>query len=339
PFSPPPPEKSAKPSGGGISQGEVFGPGGDDGGWHQQRTWRPQLLLRAASGPSAGDREAIAALQATRDADPSNRKAHSNLVRRAIRDGHTNTLAFAAAWAAADPDHAPALLAHADQLAAAGDPLALRTYASAIEVEPFSVTMHRRMADALRSAGDFERSCSHRHALVSIDPTDGAAAADWVECLIASGREPEARAAMSKAQVSVTSKSGKKALSDAEKLFASGVAKSSAPLHGSPDLRAELRWTADENLDVAFVDSRGRRLSVLRPQSVLVREERDGAERVEILTMRQVQGTVFIEVTRPQSNSEDPLRATLVIKTPTGRERFVLTLEPGSKRVASARWQ
>jgi hypothetical protein len=340
-FAPPPPaSKPKKRPSGGVPIEDMLDPswGGGGGGWHQQKR-RPQLLVRAASSPSSSDRSAIAALQRTRDADPSSRKAHSALVRRAIRDGHANTLAFTAAWAAADPDHAPALLAHADQLAGAGDPLALRTYGSAIEVEPFSSTMHRRLAEALRSAGDFERSCSHRRALVSIDPTDGAAAAELIECLIVSGRETEARAALSKSLALVTSKPGKKALSKVEQMFVSGATSRSAILHSSPDLRAELRWTADENLDVAFVDSRGRRLSVLRPQGVLVREERDGAERVEILTMRQVQGTVFVEVTRPQSNSEDPLRATLTIKTPTGRERFTLELEPGSKRVASARWQ
>src|SRR5690606_8871597 len=169
-------------------------------------------------------------------------------------------------------------------------------------------------------------------------PSNGTAAAELVECLIVAGRHDEARAALSKANQTV-SKSGKKALAKAEKLLTNGVASRPAFVHSSPELRAELRWTADENLDVAFVDSRGRRLSVLRPQGVLVREERDGAERVEIMTMRQVKGTVFVEVTRPESNSEDPLSATLVIKTATGQQRFGLRLDPGGKRVASVRWQ
>lgn len=344
-FAPAPPPKSTpskKPSPDtfGDDFGGWGGGGGSAPGWHGgRRHWQPAMQVRSVSGPSSSDRNAIAGLQATRDADPSNRKAHSNLVRRAIRDGHRDTLAFAAAWAAADPDHAPALLAHADQLAASGDPLALRVYGSAIEVEPFSVAMHERMADALRSAGDFERSCSHRRALVSIDPRDGNAAANLVECLIASGRRTEARLAMAKARETVSSSAGKKALSKAEKAMSDGVVASKpASVHSSAELRAELRWTADENLDIAFVDSRGRRLSVLRPQGVLVREERDGTERVEIMTLRQVQGTVFVEVTRPESNREDPLRATLVIKTATGRDRFVLNLDPGSKRVASVRW-
>ncbi len=339
-FGPGGSSSSSSSSSSGSSSGWGGGGGGGGQAWKGGRKWRqPQMLVRRVSGLSASDRDAIAALQAARDADPSNRKAHRNLVRRAIREGHPRTAEFTAAWAVADPDHAPALLAHADQLAAAGDPLALRAYASAIEVEPFSVSMHRRLAQALQSAGDFERSCSHRRALVSIDPVDGDAVADLVECLVASGRDTEARAALTKALGTVTSKAGKKALSKVEKVFVAGVTPARQIVHSSPDLRAELRWTADENLDIAFVDKRGRRLSVLRPQGVLVREERDGAERLEIMTMRTVSGSVFVEVTRPESSSEDTLRASLLIKTATGHKRFALELEPGTQRVARVRWQ
>jgi hypothetical protein len=344
----PKPQSQPKPN----WEDEMFGPGGGEQGWGgggakggsnqwlepDQNRWRPRMSVRRTSGPSRSELDAIAALRATRDADPSDRKAHRKLVARAIRDGHPDTASFTAAWAVADPDHAPALLAHADQLAAAGDPLALRAYASAIEVEPFSVTMHRRMAQALESAGDFERSCSHRRALVSIDPADAKATTDLVECLVASGRELEAHAALTRAAASVSSKAGKQALAKVEKVFSRGVTPRKQIVHSSPDLRAELRWTADENLDVAFVDKRGRRLSVLRPQGVLVREERDGAQRLEILTMRKVSGRVFVEVTRPTSNSEDSVRATLLIKTATGRQQFVLELEPGTQRVALVRW-
>ncbi|MFO7564648.1 MAG: VIT domain-containing protein [Enhygromyxa sp.] len=351
-FAPAPPPKkpssSSKSSKKKIAGGDFIG-GGESiawdgpprwrGGGGGRRHWQPKLQVRSASGPSSADRKAIGALQVTRDANPSDRKAHRELVRRAIRSGHPETLAFTAAWATSDPDHAPALLAHADSLAAAGDPLALRAYASAIEVEPFSVTMHRRMAVALRSAGDFERACSHRRALVSIDPRDGKAAADLVECLLESGRVDQARAALTRAQESVSSSAGKQALAKADKLLAKGVVSRSAFVHSRPELRAELRWTADENLDLAFVDSRGRRLSVLRPQGVLVREERDGTGRLELMTLRKVSGTVFIEVTRPESKREDPLPATLVIKTPSGQRRFELLLDPGGKRVASVRWQ
>jgi hypothetical protein len=355
-FAPPPPEKAKKsekretpketpkkkPSQGDDmldwDGGGSWG-GGSGRGW--QEDWAPpQMLVRDASGPSNGDRTKIAELQRIRDVDPSNRKAHSNLVRRAIRDGHPDALAFAKDWALSDPDHAPALQAHADLLAAAGDPVALRAYASAIEVEPFSTKMHERMAEAHTLAGDFERACSHRRALVSIDPTNGTDAAAYAECLASSGRVTEARAALAKARETVTSSAGSKALVKAEKAVELGVPVPSSALHGNADLRAELRWTTDENLDLAFVDRRGKRLSVLRPEGVRVREERDGAQHVETMTLRQVDGTVFVEVTRPESNNEELVRATLTVKAVGASQTWTLLLErAGTQRIALARWE
>jgi hypothetical protein len=350
-FAPPPPEKAKKDTkerreavkkkpgtNGGISALDDWEGGGGGGGWQDWSV--PQMLVRDASGPSDSDRNKIAELRRIRDVDPSNRKAHSNLVRRAIRDGHPDALAFAKDWALSDPDHAPALEAHADLLAAAGDPVALRAYASAIEVEPFSTKMHARMAEAHTLAGDFERACSHRRALVSIDPTNGDDAAAYVECLAAAGRVSQARSALAKARETVTSSAGAKALSKAEKAVDLGVAVPRVALHGTADLRAELRWTTDENLDLAFVNSRGKRLSVLRPESVRVREERDGAQHVETMTLRQVNGTVFVEVTRPETNNEEPVRATLTVKAVGATQSWTLLLErSGTQRIALARWE
>ncbi|NVB43258.1 hypothetical protein G6O69_35870 [Pseudenhygromyxa sp. WMMC2535] len=337
--------KSSSTSSKGWS-GQGWGSGGwsGDGGWQEPRPRprpRPQLRLRDANGPSPDERGRIATLQRQRDAQPGDRKIHRDLVRAAVRAGDPSALAHAAAWAEADPDHAPALLAHADALAAAGDPLALRAYASAVEVAPFSVKLHERMATALARAGDFERACSHRRALVSIDPSSGERAAALVECLAESGRVDAARAAAAQA--------GERVRSDQQRLSKAaaavqGRAKAVAPrtntqrVHGSPELRAELRWEADENLDVAFVDKRGRRLSVLRPQGVLIREAREGGERLEVMTMREVRGRVFVEVTRPETRSEEPIVATLVVKTPSGRKTWRLQLDPGTRRVAAAKW-
>lgn len=349
-FAPPPPEKAKKsdtkkspkpsPSQMDSLDGDWGGGGSGSGRGPSWEQWQPpRMILRAASGPSSSDRNKIAELARIRDVDPSNRKAHSNLVRRAIRDGHPDALAFAKDWARSDPDHAPALQAHADLLAAAGDPVALRAYASAIEVEPFSTKLHERMAEAHTLAGDFERACSHRRALVSIDPTDGADAAAYAECLAASGRVDQARRALAKARETVTSSAGSKALAKADKSVEQGVPARSSALHGNADLRAELRWTTSENLDLAFVDRRGQRLSVLRPEGVRIREERDGAQHVETMTLRQVNGTVFVEVTRPESNSEEPVRATLTVKAVGATQTWTLLLErAGTQRIALARW-
>lgn len=342
-FAPAPPEKAKKsesksmPSPGGKGGGDWL-----DDGWHEQQQWRHKawvstLVVREASAASRAELDAIAGLERQVAADPSNHKRHRELVRRAIRAGDRNALRYAAAWAAADPDHAPALLAHADLLAASGDPLALRAYAGALEVEPFSTKLHARMADALRRAGDFERACSHRRALVSIDPQDADAATDLVECLIEAGQPIAAREQLAAARERLGSK-GAKALAKLEAKLVDGVERGPSPLHGSDAaLRATLRWSAAENLDLAFVDGKARRLSVLRPELIRVREQSEGGERSEVMTLREIDGTLFVEVTRPRSGSEDAITAVLELVTADGKKRFDLRLEPGTQRVALVR--
>ena len=57
------------------------------------------------------------------------------------------------------------------------------------------------------------------------------------------------------------------------------------------------------------------------------------------MTMRFVDHPVFVEVTRADDRREDPVRAQLTVKTLDGRKTWQLLLDPGSQRVASARWR
>ena len=47
---------------------------------------------------------------------------------------------------------------------------------------------------------------------------------------------------------------------------------------------------------------------------------------------------MFVEVTRPDTRAEEPLRARLTVETATGRQTWALRLDPGTKRVALVRW-
>jgi hypothetical protein len=55
------------------------------------------------------------------------------------------------------------------------------------------------------------------------------------------------------------------------------------------------------------------------------------------MTLREVDGTLFVEVTRPRSGSEDAITAVLELVTFDGKKRFDLRLEPGTQRVALVR--
>jgi hypothetical protein len=309
------------------------------GATSMRRRPRGRLVLGSVADPSR-EHDRVVELLARRDEDPGNRKAHRDLVRAATIADHPDALAFARSWAQADPDHAPALLAHADQLARAGDPLALRHYASVVEVAPFIRSEHARLASAYAAVGDFARACSHRRALVSIDPMMTAYHLALIDCLAQADQVEQAHAAMTTARATVGDCLGSKA-DRVERAIDEPAPPKPAPLHPNADLRVELRWHEPEDLDVAVIDGRGRRASVLHPVDVRVRPNQWGLEQVELLTVQRVRGSVYVEVTRPQSPDAQPLSASLSIQTSEGsRRRFDLVLLPGTQRVALAhsRW-
>jgi hypothetical protein len=309
---------------------------GSPGRWHGPR---PRPVRALAIRPTQGtNNRAIAQVEKLRTqvaADPTKRTAHGKLVRAAIRVAHPEVGTFAREWADVDPDHPGALIALADVLASQGDPLSLRAYASAAEIDPFSSTRHDTLARAFASKGDLRRACSHRRAAVSIDPSKSERHANLAACLHHAGRITEAQAVLRDGQTRATD--GQRALQRAaETIEQSAVAQ--VELHRGAELRATLTWAGEDDLDIALVDARGRRLSAMRPEDIRVREDAGREE----LTLRRVQGTVFIEVSRTGSDSArrlDPVRAELELKTPHGRRVLPVVVESGSVRIAQVSWQ
>lgn len=262
-----------------------------------------------------------------RDADPDARKHHRSLVRTAIYYGHARALEFAQAWAAADPDHGPALRALADVLAARGDANALRALASTVEVNAFDVKWHRRLAQSHEAAGDMARACSHRRAVVSIDPTRGKDHAELIRCLHRAGEVDHARAAVHDGLDRASRDRG--AVLGAERDLDRAASSRSQPLHGNPDLKVTLTWDGDAPLDVVLVDRRGRRLSALHPESVLVRSERGK----QTLTLGRLHSSVFVEVTRRHPGGS-PVRGHLEIRADGMTRQFEADLDRGTRRLA-----
>jgi hypothetical protein len=304
--------------------------------------WRgprvPVRVLQARTFPtrSASTDARIAVLRAAVQSDPTKRSAHSALVRNALRNGHAELLSFAQAWAEVDPDHLPALVSLADALAVSGDPLALRAYESAVEVLPFSPSEHASLAAAFENKGDLRRACSHRRAVVSIDPSRAEHHAELVACLQRAGRVREASSA---ATAFVSAAASPKDELVRRRDLDKKVAASTLALHGSAEVRAKLTWSGTDDLDVAIVDSRGRRLSTLRPDGVKVVEGRGSEE----LTLRKVRGSIFVEVTRVGTDLEEtgrpaPISAVLELRTLGRRKTVPLVVEAGTQRVAKVFW-
>ena len=307
-----------------IGYGSGLGGIGYGSGYGRGRLYRPTWTIAPAEAPSPASLVRLAALKEVVERDPTSRPAHRKLVQEAIRIGAPEAFAYAHAWAQADPDHAPALLSVADLLAARGDPLALRAYGSAVEVAPFDLKQQARLADALAFKGDLARSCAHRRAVVSIEPSRAEHHLQLVQCLAGLGLGELARAAA--ADGLARARGDVKALRAA--LAGQVPPARSRPVRGA--LTATVTWSGDGDLDVAFVDRRGRRLSGLRREGVLV--EQDGARETAALAGLAAE-TVAVEVAR--FGGQGPITGELTIRTPDKTRSFPLTIEHGALRLAA----
>lgn len=346
PSAPKPTSRPAPPSdpwGDDIGGGGGWGgphpggmPGKGWGGWHRPP---PQLKTRPVASP---DTKALARVEALRfavTADPTQRTAHGNLVRAALRAGHPQSLELARAWAEVDPDHPAALMSLADAMAADGDPMALRAYESVLEVQPFSERQHAELARAYESKGDLVRACSHRRAVVSIAPQEGGNHVELARCLAREGRATEALDVVDDGKRRATTGS-RELLAAGSELAARAVAPAAFDLHGRAELDLDLTWSGEGDLELAVVDTKGRRLSGLRPEGKVRVREGSGREQ---LTLKKVSKSVFIEVTRPASSravegERGPVRGELTVKTPHGTKRIPVSVTEGTVRVAKVFW-
>ncbi len=305
------------------------------GGWRGRRR-PPHLAIREFPTTRSRDTGRVQALASAVAVNPTDRATHSKLVRTALAVGHPETLAFARAWADVDPDHAGALETLADALAREGEPIALRAYESVVEVRPFSSREHESLARAFENEGDLPRSCSHRRALVSIKPTTEHQAG-LIACLQRAGRSTEAadtRAGFIKSTIvtrgnvgAFTTKLDKAILAAAPKLSRRG------------QLRATLTWTGRDDLDIAIIDRRGRRISTLHDRGSARTLESPGREELDL---SKVRGSVFVEVSRRRTDREEgvapPIAANLQLVTPHGRRTVALSVPAGTTRAAKVFW-
>ena len=323
-------ESSAKPAS--SSRGDSLeydeGPyGGGVGSGYGGRIARrpaPRWKISPAAAPSY---DVLAKLEALRQIvlrDPTSRPAHRKLVQNAIRAGAPEAFTYAVAWSQADPDHAPALLAVADLLAARGEAIAMRAYGSAVEVNPFDAKLQTRLAEALASKGDIARSCAHRRAVVSIDPSRAEHHLQLTRCLASLGRTDLVQGA---AEEGLARAPGNNA--DLRAALSGAVRPAALrPVNGQ--LKATLTWLGAGDLDIAFIDSRGRRLSALRPENLVVEQLGNGESAAMISVSPQ---TVAVEITR--FSGQGPVSGELKLRTPELSRSYPFTIDQGSLRLAN----
>ena len=321
----PPMSKPAKSSSAGARLDDALDGDGYGGGYGGGRIARyvPSWKVGPAGSPGSDILGKLETMRQSVLRDPTARPAHRKLVQNAIRAGAPEAFTYATAWSQADPDHAPALLSVADLLAARSDPAALRAYGSAAEVNPFNLKLQTRLAEAYASKGDITRSCAHRRAVVSIDPARPEHHLDLARCLSTLGRQDLVRDSIDDG---ITRAKGNTAELRAS---AAGVIRPAKARAINGALKATLTWSGAGDLDIAFIDSRGRRLSALRPEGITALQLGNS----ETLAMPTFNGTVSVEVSR--FSGQGPVSGELKIRTPDVTRSYPFTLDQGTLRLAN----
>ncbi len=337
PPSPAPKKAEAKtkaPSRG--SQLDLDNPFDGDGGWgggsggiaydgrgKGRGYYGPRWKISSAGNPSSDTLGKLAGLRAAVQRDPTSRPAHRNLVRSAIRAGAPEAFTYATAWSQADPDHSPALLAVADLLAARGDPATLRAYGSAAEVNPFNAKLQARLAEAYQAKGDLTRACAHRRAIVSIDPARAEHHMALFTCLSRLGRNDLAGDVLTDGLARARGNLGE--------LRTASVGALRLPKPRTPygELKATITWNGVADLDLVFIDSRGRRLSVLRPEGITF----DSLANSETIALASARQPVTVEVSR--FSGTGPVTGELKLKTPDLTRTYPFIIDQGTLRLAS----
>jgi hypothetical protein len=321
----PPMSKPAKSSSAGARLDDPLDGDGYGGGYGGGRIARyvPSWKVGPAGSPGSDILGKLETMRQSVLRDPTARPAHRKLVQNAIRAGAPEAFTYATAWSQADPDHAPALLSVADLLAARSDPAALRAYGSAAEVNPFNLKLQTRLAEAYASKGDITRSCAHRRAVVSIDPARPEHHLDLARCLSTLGRQDLVRDSIDDG---ITRAKGNTAELRAS---AAGVIRPAKARAINGALKATLTWSGAGDLDIAFIDSRGRRLSALRPEGITALQLGNS----ETLAMPTFNGTVSVEVSR--FSGQGPVSGELKIRTPDVTRSYPFTLDQGTLRLAN----
>ena len=316
------PKKAAKPTSS-TSDGYGYGGGIGSGYGYGRIAYSPRWKVVPAGAPGPDLLAKLEVMRQTVLRDPTSRPAHRKLVTNAIRAGAPEAFTYATAWSQADPDHAPALLAVADLLAARSDPAALRAYGSAAEVNPFNLKLQARLAEAYASKGDITRSCAHRRAVVSIEPLRPDHHLDLARCLSTLGRQDLTREAIDDGIG--------RARGNVAELRASqtGMVRPAKVRPVTGNLKATLTWNGAGDLDIAFIDNRGRRLSALRPEGLLVEQLGNG----ESAALSPTVGTVSVEVTR--FSGQGPVTGELKVRTPETTRTYPFTIDQGSLRLAN----
>jgi len=278
-------------------------------------------LADGAPGPGAVRAEEM--LRRQLEASPLRRALHVSYQRVLLQNGRAEeALRHAEKWAEVDGESAAPLTALADAQAIRTDlATAMRTRASAVDVEPGSQRLHRELAELYRNKGELRLSCAHLWSLVSLAPRAQERYVALARCLAGTpeGKEPVVQLLSELAGSARGPEVG--SLGRTLAAVRAAVAGPGIPAAGGA-LSVRATWDQPLDLDLVLVTPRGERLSAMgAPAGVVEADSHDGRT-PEVLRLRSLRdGNYRIEVARPQG-AKGAVSGTVMIQA-LGKTRTV----------------
>ncbi len=299
--------------------------GGRGGMFAMRRSWVRVPSVSAYDTVNPAITKAIGDAERALAKAPDSRERHRALVQALSYAGEIDRAhAVAAKWLDRDRLDPQALGYQADLLGRDGKrDEALRLLAGVVDLDADRVATHERMVTAYEHVGRMSQACSHRIALVAIQPKDGKAGAAAVRCLRTLNRDTDAQIVVKSLADDATRAATDKALLAAEP----------APKAGG-DLVVDAHWDGGSaDLDVSLVTPDGTRVSWMGGRTdVRVADATSTAK--EVLTLKSLKrGHYLLEVARgiPSTNT---VRGTLDIVVLGSKKSIPFELTGPRKTVA-----
>jgi TonB family protein len=258
-----------------------------------KRVWYRDATLTRLTRPTWRDLHLVGRREQDLAERPDSRDRHRQLYGALIRAGRLErSIRLLEDWLRREPRSPEALSLLAEAASRAGQrQRALRALESIIDLDPRNATLHRRLTQKLQATGQTRAACAHRVSLAALAPADPRLAQQARDC-----RDGYRPAWPERTRV-----------------------------RGRVTLRAT--WLGDQDLDLALVTRRGRRITWLSNRRGLDFASVNSSLGEELGVRWLPVGRYRIEVTRADGSvAASPVRGSVSISAPGLRRRVPFVL-------------
>ena len=301
----------------------------DRPGQWMRRTWVRRGSVNDGSARSS-DLSHVITARAALQSLPDSKTRHQELYRwLSISANFDEAAEIATRWSTRDALDPDALTRLADVAARRGDrDRAIRILGGVIDVRPDDVNALKRMITLHDRAGQSTEACAYRISLAQVQSFDAAVVADALRCERALGH----------ANSAVRMLSG--VFDPSLRTRVETIAGTAAPTLANTargEIVLDANWDVPGDLDVALIDSQGRRISWLggRNTGITVRGARDPRSEALGLSRASV-GDYQIEISRAQSDTTR-VSGRVEVTVLGERRAIAFTFPPGEKTVRAGR--